>query len=62
MEEVTSKFLNFAEELRNGLRPQPPVSQTKINALIELCWHSDPKERPTMKTVCETIQLLLRDR
>lgn len=62
MEVDIANIVNFEKELSNGLRPQPPASPNNINDLIESCWHSDPKERPSMETVCETIQLLLRNR
>ena len=58
----TANIVTFEKELSNGLRPQPPASPKNINDLIESCWHSDPKERPSMEAVCDTIELLIKDR
>ena len=58
MKHITDNIIGFEEKLRNGLRPTPPASPSSVNDLIELCWRTDPKQRPSMEIVCETILLM----
>lgn len=39
-------------EVQNGLRPSPvPEEPEALKALVEICWHQDPAQRPTMQEV-----------
>ena len=62
MEVDIANIVNFEKKLSNGLRPQPPASPNNINDLIESCWHSDPKERPTIETVGQKIEFMMKER
>ncbi len=46
--------------IAENLRPTIPTTCPKEYAnLIESCWHTNPKERPTMEEVVERLSLLL---
>jgi len=40
----------------SGTRPQLPlILDSKLRALIELCWHDDPKQRPNFSKICKVL-------
>lgn len=46
--------------IRQRLRPTiPPTTNNKLKELIESCWQTNPKDRPTAKQVVEILSKLL---
>lgn len=51
------------QKLKNGERPQPPVpkeSPKGLAELIDLCWHQNPKQRPSAVQVVSGLENIIK--
>lgn len=55
--EKFSREKHYKEVMIEGKRPKVPKAWPfDLQNLVEKCWHQDPSERPTFRTVCEQIR------
>ncbi len=53
------RFLRLAihDKIMEGVRPKlSPHIDTRLSNLIQMCWHVDPKKRPTFLEICSRLQ------
>lgn len=52
-----SELYELLTDTVNPLRPELPEScPESLAALIQTCWHTDPRERPTFMEICTTLR------
>ncbi|CAM6073660.1 unnamed protein product [Sphagnum tenellum] len=48
---------SISKLVRRGVRPELPVDiNTKLSSLIQYCWETDPRQRPTFEDICAELQ------
>ena len=62
VDKTTNAFV-FMKAIQKGMRPGPPLLQPKdVMNLIQCCWDTVPKKRPSMKKVFRKLESIIKNR